>query len=84
MAGFRLAKALVSFLEGNGTPSIVERCMICRPSARLGPIRQEERKALVAKSPVKGKYDRAADSESAYEVLQKRLQQTGSTAASRR
>jgi uncharacterized protein len=38
----------------------------------------------VAKSPVKGKYDRAVDSESAYEVLQKRLQQTGSTAASRR
>jgi uncharacterized protein len=72
-------EALVSFLEGNGTPSVVERCMVRPPSARLGPITADERKALIAKSPVKGKYDQAVDSESAYEVLQKRLQQTGST-----
>ena len=31
-------EALVSFLEGNGTPSMVERCMICPPSARVGPV----------------------------------------------
>ncbi len=56
-------EALVSFLEGNGTPSMVERCMIRPPSARLGPITPEERKAVMAKSPVKGKYDQAVDSE---------------------
>jgi DNA double-strand break repair helicase HerA and related ATPase len=67
-------EALVSFLEGNGTPSMVERCMIRPPSARLGPITPEERNALIANSPVKGKYDHAVDSESAYEILQKRLQ----------
>jgi uncharacterized protein len=67
-------EALVSFLEGNGTPSMVERCMVRPPSARLGPITPEERKALIANSPVKGKYDQAIDSESAYEVLQKRMQ----------
>ena len=67
-------EALVSFLEGNGTPSMVERCMVRPPCARLGPIAPEERKALMAKSPVKGKYDQVIDSESAYEVLQKRLQ----------
>ena len=72
-------EALVSFLEGNGTPSMVERCMIRPPSARVGPITPEERKAIMAKSPVKGKYDQTIDSESAYEMLQKRLQQTGST-----
>jgi DNA helicase HerA-like ATPase len=72
-------EALVSFLEGNGTPSMVERCMVRPPSGRVGPITPDERKALIAKSPVKGKYDQAIDSESAYEVLQKRLQQTGST-----
>jgi DNA helicase HerA-like ATPase len=74
-------EALVSFLEGNGTPSMVERCMVRPPSGRVGPITPEERKALMAKSPVKGKYDQAVDSESAYEVLQKRVQQTGSTSA---
>src|SRR5256885_6153452 len=67
-------EALVSFLEGNGTPSMVERCMVRPPSARLGPITPEERKMLMAKSPIKGKYDLTIDSESAYEVLQKRLQ----------
>src|SRR6476646_7502696 len=67
-------EALVSFLEGNGTPSMVERCVIRPPSARLGPITPEERKALIASSPVKGKYDQAIDSESAYEVLQRRMQ----------
>ena len=30
-------EALVSFLEGNGTPSMVERCMVRPPSARTRP-----------------------------------------------
>ena len=48
--------------------------MIRPPSARVGPISMEERKAIMAKSPVKGKYDQPIDRESAYEVLQKRTQ----------
>jgi len=69
-------EALVSFLEGNGTPSMVERCMVRPPSARVGPVTPDERKAVIAKSPVKGKYDTAIDRESAYEVLQQRTQAT--------
>ena len=48
-------EALVSFLEGNGTPSMVERCMVRPPTARVGPITPEERAAVIKKSPVKGK-----------------------------
>ena len=66
-------EALVSFLEGNGVPAMVERVMIRPPSARIGPITPEERKAVMDNSPVKGKYDTTIDSESAYEVLQKRV-----------
>jgi DNA helicase HerA-like ATPase len=66
-------EALVSFLEGNGTPAMVERVMIRPPTARIGPITPEERKAIMDKSPVKGKYDTTIDSESAYEVLHKRV-----------
>jgi DNA helicase HerA-like ATPase len=66
-------EALVSFLEGNGTPSMVERCMIRPPSARIGPVTPEERKAIIATSPLRGKYDSAIDPESAYEVLQNRV-----------
>src|SRR5207237_5565577 len=40
-------EALVSFLEGNGTPTIVERVLIDRPSARIGPITPEERTAII-------------------------------------
>jgi DNA helicase HerA-like ATPase len=73
-------EALVSFLEGNGTPAIVERVMIRPPSARIGPITPEERKAIMDNSPVKGKYDTTIDSESAYEVLQKRVAGTAASA----
>ena len=66
-------EALVSFLEGNGIPAVVERVMVRPPTARIGPITPDERKSIIDNSPVKGKYDLAIDSESAYEVLQKRV-----------
>jgi DNA helicase HerA-like ATPase len=72
-------EALVSFLEGNGTPAMVERVMIRPPTGRIGPITPEERKAIMGKSPVKGKYDTTIDSESAYEVLQKRVAGTAAS-----
>jgi hypothetical protein len=73
-------EALVSFLEGNGTPAMVERIMVRPPSARIGPITPEERKAIMDASPVKGKYDTAIDAESAYEIIQKRLSGNAATA----
>jgi len=73
-------EALVSFLEGNGTPAMVERVMIRPPTARIGPITPGERKAIMDNSPVKGKYDTTIDSESAYEVLQKRVAGTAASA----
>jgi DNA helicase HerA-like ATPase len=73
-------EALVSFLEGGGTPTMVERVMIRPPTARIGPITPEERKAIMNKSPVKGKYDTAVDAESAYEMLQKRVAGTAAPA----
>jgi DNA helicase HerA-like ATPase len=74
-------EALTSFLEGNGTPAMVERVMIRPPSARIGPITPDERKTIIASSPVKGKYDTTIDRESAYEVLQKRVAETGAAGA---
>ena len=73
-------EALVSFLEGNGTPAMVERVMIRPPTGRIGPITPEERKAIMDNSPVKGKYDTTIDSESAYEELQKRVAGTAAPA----
>src|SRR3954464_7458254 len=73
-------EALVSFLEGNGTPAMVERIMVRPPSARIGAITPEERKVIMSNSPVKGKYDTAIDAESAYEMIQKRVAGTAAPA----
>ena len=66
-------EALVSFLEGNGSPSMVQRTLICPPAARLGPVTDAERKAAISRGPIRGKYDQTIDPESAYEILQRRL-----------
>ena len=73
-------EALVSFLEGDGTPSMVERILVRPPAARIGPVTPAERQALIDKSSLKGKYDTPVDPNSAYEILQKRLAEGGALA----
>src|SRR5712671_2068418 len=73
-------EALVSFLEGNGTPAMVERVMIRPPTARIGPITPEERKAIINNSPLKGKYVFVFKQETAYEIIQKRIAGTAASA----
>ncbi|HEV2503188.1 MAG TPA: DUF853 domain-containing protein [Mesorhizobium sp.] len=65
-------EALVSTLEEKGAPSIVQRTLIRPPSSRLGPITADERRRLIAESPVAGQYDETIDRESAFEMLQKK------------
>jgi DNA helicase HerA-like ATPase len=65
-------EALVSFLEDNGTPSIVERTLIRPPQARVGPITPQERTDIIAQSPIRGRYDLTVDRESAFETLKAR------------
>jgi uncharacterized protein len=77
-----VGEALVSMLEGKGTPEIVARTLIRPPSGRVGPVDAQERAAIVAASPMRGKYETTVDRESAYEMLMKRRQlQTPGTAA---
>jgi uncharacterized protein len=67
-----VGEALVSMLEGKGTPEMVERALIAPPAGRVGPVTADERKAIVAASPIRGKYDTTVDRESAFEILQKK------------
>src|SRR5205814_2665176 len=67
-----VGEALVSLLDESGTPGMVERAMVAPPRSRLGPITPEERAAVVAASPVAGKYEQTIDRESAFEQLQGR------------
>jgi DNA helicase HerA-like ATPase len=62
-------EALVSFLDEKGRPTMVERAFIFPPASRLGPLTAAERQAIVAASPLHGRYEQAIDRESAYEKL---------------
>lgn len=67
-----VGEALVSTLQEKGVPMPVERTLICPPRCRMGAISEEERAAVIARSPVGIKYDRAVNRESAYEILARR------------
>ncbi|MCX7961623.1 MAG: DUF853 domain-containing protein [Burkholderiales bacterium] len=67
-----VGEALVSFLDEKGRPNVVERALVVPPASHLGPISEAERRALLASSPLAGKYDQPVDRESAYEKLKGR------------
>jgi hypothetical protein len=67
-------EALVSTLQGKGEPGIVQRVLIRPPSSRLGPASAEARRMTMMTDGIGGKYDKAQDRESAYEVLNRRAE----------
>ncbi len=70
-----VGEALVSLLDAKGIPGVVQRALICPPTSRIGPATAEERKQVIGRSPIGGKYDHPIDRESAYELLERRAQQ---------
>ncbi|MEW6146278.1 MAG: helicase HerA-like domain-containing protein [Thermodesulfobacteriota bacterium] len=67
-----VGEALVSFLDNEGRPNIVERAIIRPPFSRIGPVTPEERGAVIQNSPLRGVYEKVVDRESAYEMLKDR------------
>lgn len=67
-----IGEALVGTLQDKGTPGMVERVLIAPPQSRIGPLSEVERAALIAASPLLGRYDKPIDRESAYERLMAR------------
>ena len=67
-----IGEALVGSLEDKGTPALVQRVAIAPPQSRVGPLSEAERQTLIRQSPQAGRYDRAVDRESAYEILRER------------
>ena len=73
-------EALISFLDAKGSPSIVERAMVIAPCSRMGPVTDDERNGLINNSPLYGKYEDEIDRESAFEMLQKGVQNSAGQA----
>lgn len=71
-----VGEALISFLDEQGTPQIVERGWIMPPYSAFSPLSVDERKALMSQSIVAGIYERAVDRDSAYEVLQRKVSES--------
>lgn len=65
----KVGEALVSTLDKDGAPTVVQRTLIKPPRSRLGPVTVKERAIIQSISPVEGKYDERVDRESAEEVL---------------
>ena len=76
-----VGEALVSTLEGKGTPSIVERALIRPPTSKLGVASAEAKRMAMQADGVGSKYDKTEDRESAYEILQKRAEEAAKKAA---
>ena len=64
-----VGEALISFLDEQGRPNIVERALVVPPGCRIGPLNGEERQAVIQSSLVYGHYEQVLDRESAYEKL---------------
>ncbi len=70
-----VGEALVSMLDENGSPQIVERAKIVPPPSQIGAITADQRKQIIASSIIAGHYEKAIDRESAFEMLQARAGQ---------
>lgn len=75
-----VGEAVTSMLLKKGVPGIVERTLIRPPSSQLGPITAAERRAVMAGSPLAGKYETKLDRESAFEMLRKRAEDAAKAA----
>ena len=67
-------EALVSFLDEKGAPTMVERAKILFPLSQIGAISEGQRDSIIKGSRIYGKYDKAVDRESAFEVLMKEME----------
>jgi uncharacterized protein len=76
----RVGEALVSTLQPDGAPSVVQRTLVAPPRSRLGPLNPSERAIIVGASPHAGKYDQAVNRESAEEVLAQKAADAAATA----
>ena len=70
-------EALISFLQEDGTPSIVQKTTILPPQSQIGMISDDLRKTFMETDAIGEKYDAYYDRESAYEILSAQFIQSG-------
>lgn len=76
-----VGEALISCLDEQGIPQIVERAWVMPPYSSFNPITIDERKTLMNQSVVAGIYEKEVDRESAFEMLQNKVAERQQQAA---
>lgn len=65
----KTGEALISFLDENGAPGVVQRATILPPQSYMGAVSDSLRQTFIETSPYAGVYEQAIDRQSAYEYL---------------
>lgn len=70
----KTGEALISFLNDEGQPNVVERAFIRPPESKIGVIDESVKKDLIDNAPLNETYKETFDRESAYEMLQNKIE----------
>lgn len=62
-------EALISFLDADGKPDIVQRAMVIAPACSMGAAPEDDKRYILDNDELASKYATAIDRESAYELL---------------
>jgi DNA helicase HerA-like ATPase len=68
-----IGEALVTMLDEKGIPTPLVHCMLRPPQSRMDILTEAEIDNLIARSRIAPEYNKAVDSESAYEILNEKL-----------
>ena len=66
-------EAIISFVNENGEPSVVEKATILPPQSQMGALDDSMRLMVISRSEFKGKYDTLVDNISAFEILSEEI-----------
>jgi hypothetical protein len=76
-----IGEALVTMLNEKGIPTPLAHVMMAPPKSRMDVLTDSEIESIVSKSRLASKYNQLVDSQSAYEILNAKLEEAASKSA---
>lgn len=73
--GLRTGEAIITTLDESGSPTVVEKGLIYPPKSSFEVLSDSEEKSIIRNSKMHTKYDEIVDRESAYEILQAKMEE---------
>lgn len=70
-----IGEALITLLNEKGIPTPLVHAMLCAPRSRMDVLTDQEMTTITDRSKLIAKYNQVVDSESAYEILNAKLQE---------